>query len=170
MELTTSNWKMNFIRWANTAGNDQKELLLLAANKLVPLFEIDGFQWSNKSFEYGNVPANTIHLEREYVMDQIDFVSIIFDKYYRTRFQIAFGTKQKSSPHNWVRAGALVWKKVDESIKFKWWGAKWWNINKSKKMIDAIDAVSLLIPQIIEYLSNNVAGENVWSSSGTKQT
>ena len=154
----------NFVKWLKFAPAERQVLLLRAIDLLLPPYEKEGFHYTSESFVFGKEPAHTLHLERENVNGHIDFISIIFDKRQRARFQIGFGTRCKELPHRWIRAGALVWKKVDESIKYKWWGAKWWHLNDDKQLALEIERAALLSPQVINFLSGGDAGENIWIS------
>ncbi len=154
----------NFMKWINVLKEERRIPLLLAIDLLLPPYEKEGFFCTDKSLFCGKLPSNTLYLERENVIGEIDFISIIFDNRQRARFQIGFGTRNKEVPHQWVRAGALVWAKVDESIKFQWWGAKWWHLNDDKQLTLAIQKASLLSPQVITFLTNGNAGENIWES------
>lgn len=143
--------------------------LLRAVTLFVPPLEAAGFKCIDRWFDGGVVQANSINMEREHANGRADFVTIIFDRYRRAQFQVSAGTKEKEPPHLWVRAGALVWKKKNETMKYKWWGARWWHFDKNTALDRAIEKAASLLPQLIDYLSNGVAGENVWPSEIRKQ-
>ena len=153
-----------FRRWAATATQKRGLTLERAVTMLVPQFEHAGFLWVDKSFDCGSVPAHTINLEREVVPGQIDYVQLIFDKHHGARFQLIVGSKGKQAPHRWVRSGALVWKKKSESVEYRWWGARWWHLDQEAALISAIDAVTSSLPQLLRFLSDGVAGSNVWEA------
>lgn len=153
-----------FRRWVATANQKRVLTLERAITSVVPQFERAGFQWVDKSFDCERVPVHTVNLEREVVPGQIDFVQLIFDKRHVARFQLIFGSKEKDPPHRWVRSGALVWKKRSESVSYKWWGARWWHLDKDAALVSAIDAAASLLPQSLRFLADGVAGSNVWES------
>jgi hypothetical protein len=153
-----------FRSWASTADQTRVLTLERAVASLVPQLESAGFLWVDKSFDCGSVPVHTVNLEREVVPGRIDYVQIIFDKRHRARFQLMFGSKEKAPPHRWVRSGALVCKKKSESVEYKWWGARWWNLDKEAALVNAVDAAASLLPQLLQFLSDGVAGNNVWEA------
>lgn len=153
-----------FRKWAATANQDRVMTLARVVTSLVPQLERAGFQWVDKSFDCGSVPANTINLEREVVPGRVDYVQLIFDKRHRARFQLIFGSKEGVPPHRWVRSGALVWKKDSESVEYKWWGARWWQLDKEAALAIAADVIASLLPQLLRFLSDGVAGTNVWEA------
>lgn len=152
-----------FSRWAATATTKRAKTLEHAVVVLVPQLESAGFRWVDKSFDCGIVPAHTINLEREVVPGRVDYVQLNFDKRQRARFQVLFGSKEKEPPHRWVRSGALVWKKKSESVEYKWWGARWWQVDREAALVQAINTVAVLLPQLLNFLSEGVAGQNVWA-------
>ena len=153
-----------FRRWAATASAKRATSLEHAVTSLIPLLESAGFLWVDKSFDCGVVPVHTINLEREVALGRVDYVQIVFDKRQRPQFQVLFGSKEKEPPHRWVRAGALVWKK-SESVKYKLWGARWWSLDREAALVSAVDVVAALLPQLLQFLSDGVVGENVWVST-----
>lgn len=163
MSIPTARGK-GFRRWAATASEKRALSLEHAVASLVPQLEGAGFQWVDKSFDCGAVPAHTINLEREVAPSQIDYVQLVFDKRQRARFQVLFGSKEKEPPHRWVRAGALVWKK-SESVEYKWWGARWWHLDREAALVGAVDAIGAMIPQLLQFLADGAAGDNVWAST-----
>lgn len=153
-----------FRRWAATSSKKHAISLEHAVASLVPQLESAGFLWVDKSFDCGVVPAHTINLEREVAAGRVDYVQLVFDKRQRARFQILFGSKEKEPPHRWVRAGALVWTQ-SESITHKWWGARWWHLDREAALVGAVDVVAALLPQLLQFLSDGKAGDNVWAST-----
>lgn len=164
MNAVSSKRSKGFSRWAALGTKDRERQLMHAVALFTSLLEAAGFKWVERCFDIGIAQANSINLEREHENGQVDFVLIIFDRYRRARFQVSAGTKEKEPPHRWVRAGALVWKKKDALVKYQWWGAKWWHLDKSAALDRAIEQVASLLPQLLEYLSTDAAGPNVWPS------
>ena len=162
MKNTAANHNRRFQRWAQGATAERRHTLQLAVDSLLPVLEAAGFRCVERSFDCGDVPRNTLNMERERIAGQIDFVVIIFDQYMRAQFQIFCGTKTKSKPHSWVGSGALVWKKKSEALKFKWWGAKWWQIDEEGALRDAVATVALLLPQLLNFLDDGYADRNIW--------
>lgn len=152
-----------FSRWAATTPPKRAKTLEHAVVSFVPQLESAGFRWVDKSFDCGIVPAHTINLERVFVLGRVDYVQFSFDKRQRARFQVLFGSKEKEPPHRWVRAGALVWKKRSESVKYKWWGARWWHMNREMALVQAVNTVAALLPQVLQYLAEGVAAQNIWA-------
>jgi len=139
--------------------------LVRALQVLLPVLERYGFRWLEKSFDTGQLPANIVNLERSPDSGAVDYVLLVFDKNRRRRFQIIFGKKGKDSPYPWIRAGALVWKSGSELLKYKWWGPRWWEINKSLAFASVVNQVAELFPQVDLFLANGVIGVNVFESS-----
>ena len=102
MNAASSKRSKGFSRWAAAGGKDRERRLMHAVVSFVPPLEAVGFKWVEKCFDLGIAQANSINLEREHGDGQIDFVVIIFDRYYRARFQITGGTKEKEPPHRWT--------------------------------------------------------------------
>jgi hypothetical protein len=153
-----------FRRWASTASEKHVAALEYAVASLVPHLESAGFLWTDRTFDCGGAPAHTINLEREVVQGRVDFVQLIFDKHHRARLQVLFGSKEKAPPHRWVRSGALVWKKESASVEYKWWGARWWHVDKDAALMNAVNAVAALLPQLLRFLADGMAGDNVWQA------
>jgi len=129
---------------------------------LLPPLEALGFTWVEKRLDGGDAQVNAISLERERVKGRIDFVSIIFDKYRRARFQVVMGVREKAPPHRWVRGGRLIERKGAE--RYSWWGGKWWQLNRARAFENAVRDVAATLPQIIDYLDNGVVGSNIYDS------
>ena len=157
--------RSTFSRWTAKATKGRDKALQHAVDALVPPLENAGFQWMGKSLDCGTLPSHTINLEREPVPGEIDFVMIIFDKYHVARFQMLFGTKEKETPHRWIRSGALVWKKRSESLKFKWWGARWWSLDKNAALAAAAETATSLLPQVLRFLSEGSDEKNIFAST-----
>jgi hypothetical protein len=152
-----------FQRWVKAGPKEMEPTLLRSASALVAPLEAAGFECAEKAFDGSAVPAHSLNLERRSPADQVDFVLIIFDKRRRLRFQIIFGSKHAAAPYAWVRSGALVWRPGSEQVKFKWWGAKWWNLSKVETFCDAVNMVIALMPQAVEYLSSGKVGAHVYA-------
>lgn len=148
-----------FLQWLelHQAGKPQ---FLATANALLAPLEKMNFQWKDVAHISGLAPPGTINLEREVVAGQMEFVQIIFDKYHRARFQVNFGSRHKDAPHEWISAGSLVWRR-DESVRFKWWGAKWWTMRRLRAMKRATERVVLLMPEVGAFLADGVEGPNI---------
>jgi len=155
--------KRAFLRWLAFGSKRRETQVRRAIEYIIPLLEKTGFEWVEKSFDGENAQVNAVELERENVEGQIDFISIIFDKYRSLKFQIALGTKKKAFPHHWIRGGRVVRCKSGLE-KHNWWGAKWWHLNKEKAFESAVKEASEVLPQAIEFLSNGTAGPNIWES------
>ena len=140
-----------------------EQALLGAASSLLAPLESGGFQWVENAFDVGAVPAHSLNLERSGASDSIDFVLIIFDKRRHLRFQVLFGSKRATAPYPWIRSGALVWKQGSELVKYKWWGAKWWHLDKVESLSLAAIRTASLMPQVFRFLSSGEVGENVYS-------
>jgi hypothetical protein len=155
--------KRAFLRWLALGAKKREAQTKRAIAAFLPTLKAAGFEWIEKSFDGVSAQVNAIELERENVEGQIDFVSIIFDKHRRPKFQIALGTKEKAFPHRWVRGGRVVWHK-NGLDKHNWWGAKWWHLNKEDAFDAAVKEVTGILPQAIDFLSNGAVGSNIWES------
>jgi len=152
-----------FKRWLALGPKSREAQASYAMRLFLPALEVVGFKWVEKGFDGVNAQVNAIELERENVQGQIDFISIIFDKYRSPRFQIALGTKEKLVPHKWVRGGRIVRRKSGLD-KHNWWGAKWWHLNKGVRFAFAVNEVFAILPQAVDFLSNGTVGPNIWES------
>lgn len=156
-----SSDKKKFWQWASAAPAVRVEAFRIAILAFQRFLEDHHFRQCDKSFDIGPLPANSVNFERGTVSGRIDYVILIFDTRYKPRFQVLFGSKGSDRPHVWIRSGALVSKK-SELLKHKWWGATVWSLNKDKSLINAIQTVEKLLPQVIEFLDNGGVGSNVW--------
>ncbi|WP_157515112.1 hypothetical protein [Luteimonas abyssi] len=150
----------SFERWS-ALGGGMEQSLIRSAIVLTSIPLENGFRLERKAFDSIDPPAYALNLERHLPSGKTDFIYIGFDKYYRKRFQILFGTKETNPPHEWVRAGALVWKSMGELQRYKWWGAKWWQINKVDAFEYNVKKALDKIPQVLEYLDSGIAGPHV---------
>jgi hypothetical protein len=152
-----------FLNWARRGEPAYAELVVGAANLFVSELEPAGFVWTEVD-SLGTGPEHSVKLERVRAEGETDFVLFVFDKYRRAQFQALLGTKRSAPPHAWVRAGALVWKKQSEDIKFKWWGARWWQLDKLAALEAAVVQVHRLLPQAVDFLSGGPPGSSIWTS------
>lgn len=158
-----------FIRWMKNGPDKMQPAFLRAVDMFCAPLEAVGFRCADKAFDASGVPAHTINLERKATADSTDYVMVIFDNHRRPRFQVIFGSKRTMPPQSWIRSAALVWKRDSELVKYKWWGAKWWHLNKVKSLDHAVDRVMTLMPQVVHYLSSGEAGDNVHSEEIRRQ-
>lgn len=150
-----------FRRWLKAGPVDVGDAVLGAVACLREPLEDVGFRLAEKPFDGSGAPAYSLNLERSDASGIKDYVVITFDKWRRLRFQVIFGSKEAAPSHNWVKSGALVWKFGSELDKHKWWGTKWWNVNKSEALASAVDEVMPLFPQVLRFLATGEAGANV---------
>lgn len=135
--------------------------LLRAAETLMSIPVEHGFEVQTKAFDGSDPPPYALNLERRLPTGETDFIYIGFDKHHRARFQILFGTKATTSPHHWVKSAVLVRQKGSGRHERRWWEAKWWQANKIRVFRDQTLEAASMTAQILEYLSNGIAGPNI---------
>jgi len=149
-----------FFRWLKTGPKIQEGPIENATEKFLSVLEPFEFKWVEKNFDGGCAQAHAIELERENAQD-VDFISIIFDKDRSWRFKVISGKKECFPPHKWIQAGDLVRYQSDLD-RAKWWGASWWNLNKRKSFERSVNKVVELLPELEDFLSNGTVGNAIY--------
>jgi hypothetical protein len=113
-----------FATWCRLGGPQLIDLADQVSSVLVPIFVENGF---SRVATYMRDPADMvsareIRLERSRE-EEIEGVTINFDKFRRPRFQVSVDRRHAAEAHDWVRAANIV-KRPRQDICF--WGSPWW--------------------------------------------
>jgi hypothetical protein len=150
----------NFGRWVARAPDGLKEIIQKGVAAFDKTLEARGFVEHRTTFDGISVPAHCINYERKAELTT-DFILVVFDKRYRRRFQVTFGSKGPPPQFAWIKAGSIVWRPGGRSMRYRWWGAEWWHVRKTMKLEDAIASAASKLPQVICYLETGETGDNL---------
>lgn len=126
----------------------------------IRVLEAVGFRLVRQGFDGYPAQSNAVSLERVR-SDEVDFVSFVFDKNGRGRFQVSSGTKRNAPPFEWVRSGDLVrW--PSNLVAAKWWGGPWWHLRPVRRIESRAAGVAKLLPQLLTFLADGSVGQNVY--------
>lgn len=114
---------IRLLRWIEKYHPRNANLIREAINELMCHLSKFEFILKDDTFEGVKTQINSVNFERT-CPDVIDYILVIFDKNDPLKFQVSFGSKEKSEPFEWIRAGSFVKRKSD-SVSAKWWGAGW---------------------------------------------
>lgn len=155
-----SSRNRQFAQWVSSAPPELRDLLQAAESEFCRLLTSVGFVRANHAFDTGAVPPHCLNFERR-VQAGFEYVLVAFEKHYAPRFQIIFGLKGPAPGYRWVRAGSLVWKSGARAMSYKWWGARWWSLDKRKRFERSISAAAARLSQAVTFLESGHAGANV---------
>ena len=144
--------KRAFLRWLSLGPSKQEERARYALNAFLPILETAGFEWVEKEFDGSKPQVNSLHFERTRINGQIEYVDILFTRYRHLKFKIYARIKEEKFPHKSLKAGDLVrYKSILD--RAKWWGPKWWHLNKGQIFKSDVKKVARLLPKLIDFLS-----------------
>ena len=135
-----------------------------ALNAFLPILEGAGFEWVEKAFYGYNAQANSIATQRERIEGQIEFITTYFHMHRHLKFQVISGVVEKGppdKPRKWFRAGDIV-RYQSELDRAKWWGPKWWHVNKTRVYESHVKKVETILPELINFLTTGEATPNIW--------
>ncbi|MDB2439374.1 hypothetical protein N9W89_11715 [Hellea sp.] len=128
----------------------------LLAQLTPKLLEI-GFEPVGTSTLGSRTTATHVQFER-HQENTFDSLTIIFDKYFRPKFQITFLKREALSPHKIVQSGNLVRRKRQLT---SWWGIRWFSLSKEKAWRRSVEKARKRLGQVDVFLNSGVAGKNI---------
>jgi len=132
----------------------RKEYLL---SELKPKLNELGFEAVGTNIMGSRTTATHVQFER-LQSETFDSIIVIFDKYWRPKFQIIASRRNIEAPHKFIRSGSLVRRKGQFVV---WWGAAWYSLNKEKIWQKSVQKVSGRLKQIDIFLESGSVGKNV---------
>ena len=150
-----------FRRWLKAAPEKVGEVFFSAASMIALALQGIDFELVDVEFDGGRPSAQELSFQRRPGNQTTQFASVIFDRRFRLRFQISFGEKCNVAPHEWVRAGSLVWQRKSDLVDYKWWGPRWWQLNKIEVFRRRAFEVAQLVPEIDRFLADGYKGKHV---------
>ena len=125
--------------------------------QLKPKLNELGFEVVGTDIKDSRTTATHVQFERQQ-NETYDGLTIIFDKYWRPKFQIIFSRRDIAPPHKFIRSGHLVRRRGQITC---WWGIRWFSLNKEKAWRKSIDKVSCRLRQIDVFLETASDGKNI---------
>lgn len=132
----------------------RKKYLLETLN---PMLSDIGFEAVGTTKHGSRTTATHVEFERHHE-NSFDNLTLIFDKYWRPKFQITFQRRDINTPHKVIISGHLVRRRRQLT---SWWGVWWFSLNKEKSWERSINQVVKRFGQIDIFLNTSVAGKNV---------
>lgn len=148
-----------FLKWLARGPAEKRRLADQVIASVVPVFEQAGFAWV-KTGSNGRPQINEIPMERRNDDGSVDVVSILFNKYREPYFDVQVLRLTPPDYSHWTKNASLVWKQ-DDDVRYKRWGPKWWELDRTRAEKRAVERVSALAPQLLTYLSGEYSGPNV---------
>jgi len=152
--------KKAFLRWCSKGDESYQRVVEYALDAILPILDKADFEWVEKSPDGYKTPHFMIDFERK-TERGIEIVGLNFEKYRRYRFKVNSVVLENVPPFKRILGGDLV-RYQSELDKAKWWGTSWLSINKEKAFKKEVDKVSKMLPQILDFLSDETAGPNIW--------
>jgi len=149
----------SFLNWLARGSEAKRRLGDKVIASIVPIFEQAGFSWAASCF-YGRPHINEIPMERQNADGTVDFISISFNKYRKPQFDVQALRLVPPDHRRWSKNAHLVWKQ-DDDVRYKRWGPKWWQWERTKAEDKAVEMIRHLVPQLLDYLSGAPPGPNI---------